>query len=237
MEASMRHELKVNRSELVEGLTKIGKLVKRKTKSDALLNLEDGNLVVLLDGISIKASAEGNFPGLVRIPGSKALTLIKVLPSEDSLTIAHDGERLYVENFSISCTWLDGEPTTIQVPADASVAHLLGVSLKHSEQEISTSGLSGAVHDAQSKRAKLERQAAHVLEPLGVTLSDIQELVERSLRQAVGLSPSSGHSHRPTFEELAAQALESHRMLHAEGKCRSGSEQHRRFMKKMESWM
>jgi len=233
----MKYDLQVNRADLVDGLKKLGKLVKRKTKSDALLSLEDGMFVVSLDGISIEAEAEGKFPGLVRIPGSKALTLSKILPSEDPLTFAHDQQRFYVGTFSMPCAWLEGEPKPIQVPADAPLTHLLGLRLKHADDQISKSGLGSAVGSAQATRAKLERQAAHILEPLGVNLSDVRTLVESCLRHASGLSPSNSGAPRPTFEELASQALEAHRMLHAAGKCRESSEQHERFMKKMAKWM
>lgn len=233
----MRYDLRVNRPELVESLKRLSKLVKRKTKSDALLSVANGMLVVSLDGISIETSAEGKFPGLVRIPGAKALTLSKILPSEDPLTIGHDRQRFYVGTFSMPCAWLKGEPKPIQVPTDAPLTHLLGLKLKHSDEQISKSGLGSAVAAAQSTRMKLERQAAHILEPLGVNLTDIRTLVENCLRHSSGLSPSDSGAPRPTFEELAAQTLEDHRMLHAAGKCREGSEQHERFMKKMAKWM
>lgn len=161
----MKYELRVNRADLVQGLTKLAKLVKRKTKSDALLNLDHGMLVVSLDGISIESPAKGKFPGLVRIPGVKALTLFKILPTEDPLTVAHDRERLYLGTFSVPCVWFAGEPKLVNVPADAPIVHLLSLSLQYSAEEISKSGLSQAVSTARAKRMRLERQARHLLEP------------------------------------------------------------------------
>ncbi len=233
----MKYELRVNRTDLVDGLTKFRKLVKRKTKSDALLSFDDGMFVVSLDGISIESTADGQFPGLVRIPGVKALTLSKILPTEDPLTFAHDQQRLYVGTFSMPCTWMEGTPKVIQVPADAPLTHLLGLKLKYSDEEISKSGLASAVGNAEVTRRNLERQAAHILDPLGVSLSDLRTLVENRLRHAGGLSASDSGAPRPTYEELAEQSLANHRMLHAAGKCREGSEQHERFMKKMAKWM
>ena len=194
----MKHELLVNRADLIDGLKKLGKLVKRKTKAEALLSFEKGMLVVSLDGISIESSAEGAFPGFVRIPGAKALTLSKILPPEDPLTVAHDQQRLYVGTFSMPCAWLEGEPKPIQVPTDAPVTHLLALKLKYSDEQISQSGLGSAVGSAQATRGKLERQAALILEPLGVNLSDVRTLVESCLRHASGLSPSNADTPRPT---------------------------------------
>src|SRR5688500_9969027 len=78
----MRHELKVNRAELAEGLRKLRKGIKRKTKMDAVLTFENGNLVLFLDGVQIEATAQGEFPGMVRIHGIKVLNLFEVLPMQ-----------------------------------------------------------------------------------------------------------------------------------------------------------
>jgi chaperone required for assembly of F1-ATPase len=58
----MRHELKVNRSELVEGLSTLRKSVKRKTKSDAVFTFEKGRFVVFLDGSQSKRPRTENSP-------------------------------------------------------------------------------------------------------------------------------------------------------------------------------
>ena len=131
---------------------------------------------------------------------------------------------------------IEGAPKVIQVPADAPLSHLLGLKLKHSDEEISKSGLADVPGKAEVTRRNLERQAAHILEPLGVSLDDVRTIFENRIRNASGLSSDDG-ALRPTFEQLAAQGLENHRMLHAAGKCREGSEQHERFMKKMTKWM
>jgi hypothetical protein len=44
----MKYELKVSRDQLVEGLKKLGKLVKGKTRGEALFSFEKGNLIVSL---------------------------------------------------------------------------------------------------------------------------------------------------------------------------------------------
>ncbi len=103
----MRHELKVNRTELEEGLKRLRKAVKRKTKGPAALSHKNGTLTVSLDNVEIEVSAEGTFAGIARIPGTQAINLSRALPPDDPMTISCDGERLYISNLSLSCSWTD----------------------------------------------------------------------------------------------------------------------------------
>lgn len=99
----MRYELKVNRAELLNGLNLLRRAAKPKQNMDAILSFEKGNFVVFVNGVSIDASATGEFPGLVRISAAQAINLSKVLPPEDPLTIAHDEDRLHIGPFSMPC--------------------------------------------------------------------------------------------------------------------------------------
>jgi hypothetical protein len=179
----MRHELKVNRAELADGLRTIRKSVKRKTMMDAVFSFEKGNLVVFLDGVQIEATAEGVFPGMVRIPGIKALSLSDLLPDEDPLRIAHDGERLYLGTFSMPCTWHNVEPNTIQLPMDAPFTVLLGLPLKYTDQEIFQSGLSKPLQQAQARRKLLTTKAVNLLAEFGVSRIEVEKLVEETIKR------------------------------------------------------
>src|SRR5436309_471783 len=99
----MPNSLTVNRAELLEGLKQISKLVKKKKVGKGVLSYEDGALVVTLDGVSVRASAEGSMPGHVRITGLSVLSLAKALPADDPLPIRIEGGRLFISSFSLPC--------------------------------------------------------------------------------------------------------------------------------------
>lgn len=180
----MRHELEVNRAELVEGLEKLRKLVKKpKPHMEAVFSFEEGNLVVFLNGVSIFASAEGSLPGMARISGIRAISLSKAIPTDDPLTVALEEGRLSFGSLSIPCTWHDVEPNPIQLPIDPPLTVMLGVRMKYSEDEIFKSGLSKPVGEAEAQRNMLIRRAANALEPLGVHISDVERLVDDTLRR------------------------------------------------------
>lgn len=178
------HELKVNRKDLIDGLNRLRKAAKPKKNMEAVLSFEKGNFTVFINGVSIDASATGEFPGLVRIDASKAVSLAKVLPPDDPLTIAHDEERLYIGTFSLRCTWHNVQAHPVQLPIDASLPLLLGLRLKFSNQEIFQSGYSNPVGEAEHKAKMLISKAANALEPLGVKRSDVEKLVDDAVRGA-----------------------------------------------------
>lgn len=179
----MRYELKVNRQELLDGLNLLRKTAKPKKNIEAVLSFENGNFVVFVNGVSIEATAEGKFPGMVRIPAVQAITLAKVLPPEDPLTIAHDEKRLYIGTFSMPCAWNNVEPNPIQLPIDAPLPTLLGLRLKYTDQEIFQSGHSNPLDEAERKRKMLVTKAVNALEPLGVKRPDVEKLVDDAVRK------------------------------------------------------
>lgn len=179
----MRYELKVNRAELAEGLNRLRKLAKPKTNMEAVLSFEKGMFLMYLNGVTIQATAEGELPGLIRITGTRAINLSKILPTDNPLLIALEDERVSIGSLTIPCTWVNAEPHPVQLSIDPPLTELLGAKLKYTEQEIFTSGLSNPVNDAEAQRKRLIRRAANVLEPLGVRLADVEQLVDSTLRR------------------------------------------------------
>jgi len=183
----MRHELKVNRKQLIDGLNLLRKTAKPKKNMEAVLTFEKGNFVVFVNGVSIDAAAEGDFPGMIRIPAMQAITLSKVLPREDPLEIAHDEERLFIGTFSMRCTWHDAVPHPIQLPIDPSLPMLLGLRLKHTDKEIFQSGYFNPLAEAEHKTRMLITKAANLLESLGVGRAEIEQLVNETVKRSNGL--------------------------------------------------
>lgn len=180
----MKYELKLDRSELVNGLKRLRKTAKRKTKSDAVFTFEKGNFVVFLDGVSIEVAAAGAFPGMVRISGIKALNLAEILPTDDPLTIGLDRNKLFLgRTFSMPCIWHNVAPNPVQLPIDPSLPVLLAVSDKYSDEEISQSGLTDQLAKAEARAKGLITQAANILIPLGISRDQVQKLVDEVVAQ------------------------------------------------------
>jgi hypothetical protein len=191
----MRHELKVNRKDLIDGLIRLKKAAKPKKNMEALLSFENGNFVVFINGVTIEADASGDFPGLVRMDASKAINLATVLPPNDPLTIGHDGARLYIGTFAMPCTWHSSQtPRAVRLPIDAPLPLLLGLRLLYSDEEIFQSGNSNLLTEAERKTKTLITKATNALEPLGVKRADVEKLVDQAVKQAKDNRSSSSRS-------------------------------------------
>jgi len=180
----MNFELKVNRTQLADGLKRLRKLVKPKKVTEAIFTFENNALMIELGGVTVEATAEGTWRGLVRVAGRAVLNLAVALPADDPLHVSlKDGERLYIGSLSLPCIWHDAEERTIPLPMDAPLTALLGVRYKFTDDEIFRSGLTNPIAEAEAQRKMLTRSAANKLEPLGVRFEDVEQLVDATLRR------------------------------------------------------
>jgi len=179
----MKYELNVNRKELIDGLNLLGSVAKPKKNMEAVLSFEKGNFVVRLNGGSIGASAEGEFPGIIRISAILAIKLAKMLPLEDTLTVAHDEKRLYIGTFAIQCTWHNVEPYPAQLPIDPSLPVLLGLRFECTQEQILHSGYSKSLDQAERKRKRLITKAMNTLKILGVERVFLEKLVDENIKR------------------------------------------------------
>jgi hypothetical protein len=187
--------LTVNRRELLEGLKKISKLVKKKGIGKGVLFFQDGALVVSLDGALIKASAEGDLPGFVRIGGLAVLSLTEALPPDDPLPIRVEGGRLFISKLSLPCE-VDEPTRAIQIPMDAPLSTLLGLEYIYSDKEILRSGFAEKMNVARGQKTNLIRWASNKLAVLGVKREDIEELVDKALRRVNGIQNPPSQNNR-----------------------------------------
>lgn len=182
----MSSGLTVNRTELLDGLKHISKLVKKKGIGKGVLFFNDGALVVSLDGVLIKASAEGDLKGYIRIGGLAILSLSQALPPDDPLPIRVEGERLFISKFSLPCE-VDEPTRAIQIPMDAPLSILLGLEYICSDKEILRSGFAEKLNVARGQKSNLIRWASNKLAVLGVRREEIEELVDKALRRVNGI--------------------------------------------------
>lgn len=189
----MSLRLTVNRAELLEGLKQLSKLVKKKSVGQGTLTYDQGSLIIELGGISIEAAAEGEFPGLVRISGALLLKLAGILPEDDSVVFQTEGDRLSIGSFSLPIQIEEAqrpagtEKNHIPQVIEAPLYFLLGLEYKYSDAAIVRSGYWEKVNQARGEKERLIQAVAHKLAPLGVTKTDVSEMVETALRRINGI--------------------------------------------------
>ena len=184
----MPPSLMVDRTELVRALGVLAKQVKRKHVGDAIISYEDGKLRIDLDGLSVKAAAEGEWPGRARVAASFAVAAAGLDFPNEQVSIRIVPGLIYIERFFRSCEWQHDAVDLIQLPVNPSTLTVLAKTLDHTPAEIRRSGISEITYKAEERREDLILRAATRLKPLGVGLDDVRELVDRAIRRAADAS-------------------------------------------------
>lgn len=179
----MTASLKVNRSDLARALKVLRKFIKPKQREEAVLSFENGLLSIELVGAGAKVPAEGEWPGQARIASGAVLGFARALPKDDPLPLRVDEGRFYLAGLSVPCSWQDSERKKIQLILDPPIHVILGLRMRYSDEEITQSGLMKTVQQAEERRDGLVKQASKLLEPLGVTPTDLQPLVDECVRR------------------------------------------------------
>lgn len=189
----MSSRLTINRVELLEGLKQLSKLVKKKSVGQGTLTYGQGSLTIEMEGISIEVAAEGEFPGRVRMSGASLLKLAGVLPADDPIVFQAEGDRLSIGSFSLPIQIDEAQLPTgaddgyIPQVIDAPLYFLLGLEYKYSDAAIVRSGYWDKVNQARGEKERLIQAVAHKLAPLGVTKTDVADVVEKALRRINGI--------------------------------------------------
>lgn len=189
----MLHNLRVNRGELLDGLKQLSRLVKKKGVGQGSLTYEQGVLVIDLGGVSFEAAAEGDFPRRVRISGLALLKLANVLPDDDPVILKIEDDRLFIGSLSLPIQHTEEEqpggkdeehiPHLIETP----LYFLLGLEYRYSDDAIIRSGYWEKVNEARGEKERLIQAASYKLSPLGVTKTDVAEMVEKAIRRINGI--------------------------------------------------
>lgn len=184
MRATEKHVLQVDRQEFLDGL----RLTKRcKSLGAGVVSFADGMLKVQFREFHFKARASGCWYGEATIPATFFKTLAKSPPyGENPLQIVYEQGNVTIGKADTNCKWKAVTPRTIELRANASLAEILTLSIRHSPEHIAESGLTETVAWAIQRRDELLAKAAAILEPLGIRQADLRGWLAASLEQRTG---------------------------------------------------
>lgn len=173
----------VSRKELQSALRTFTRVGRRVKQADAVVSMDDGNLVIALPGITASVPATGRWAGSVRIPGEVAVLLARTLPFQDPLHIRAGSKRLFIGNRSFPCDFSEGTGE-LSVPVNATMLDLLLVAQTHDSDAIDAAGLRVLVDAAFEERDRAIAFAARTLAPLGVTSEEVETLAHAAVERA-----------------------------------------------------
>lgn len=176
--------LLVRRDDLARELTRLARLARALHKrAEAALTFGDGHLTIALPGMRTAVPADGTWVPRVRVPARILLDLGRHLPEEDPLLLKVQEDHLVLGGHAIPCQRDHPELRLVRLPLNASPADILRVAATHTPEEIEQSGLTRLVRRTQERRHRLVARAGVLLAPLGISADDLNQLVDKCLRE------------------------------------------------------
>lgn len=175
----------VDRDQFFEGLRLLRRNVKPRGSINAVISRQGGDLVVTVGGREIRAAMSGRWEGEARVNGRFLVESVKHRPMTLHFDLRVESGRLAFPGFSLPCERQSNSSPRVLVAVGASLVDLLISGSRHSDEDLERAGLLDAIRDARKTERRLVRQAARILESLGVTEEDLDGVVRRRFEMAL----------------------------------------------------
>lgn len=178
------NRLSVRRKELAAAWRPL-RLVKQHSTDEAVISWQAGELRVDLAGMSLGVIAEGTWSVQVRVPAVFIVGLAKTLPKSDVIELAWKNGRFRVGAAMVKGIEQEAGASTITLPINSGLGHLVAIGLLKDPAQIAASGLSKTIDDAMQRMRSSVAEACRVLEPLGITEAEIEALIWQSANKLI----------------------------------------------------
>ena len=176
-------QLQVSNSEFSHALSNLALALPRKGREmDVRIDFDGALVRMTTAGVEISVEGKGKWSGFALAPLRPLVLMRSHLPDADPLSIRFSDGRFYVQGWSVPASWHDVGSEPASIPLNPTILHLLQFKASTTEAKLVSSGLRSAVRTAEDQAQKLMLRAQDILRPLGITLRDLEELLDRKLK-------------------------------------------------------
>ncbi len=173
--------LSVEKRPFLQALKSLRISARARQKDLAVLSFQDGRLHIRLHETGVSVPALGQWPGSARVIARTLIPVVTFPPDPDPLPLRFEGDRFYIAGWSVNATWhaQGGEP--IETAAEPTALDLVALRRERGDEALEASGLLEEALEAERSLAGKLSHAARILRPVGISLGDLEDLVERKL--------------------------------------------------------
>jgi hypothetical protein len=159
---------------------------------EATIGFDGSYLTVEAGIVTFFAHAIGTWPGSAIVSDSLVHALAAAPPADNPVTVTCDGEQLHFGPLKVACKWQPVSSSLLAVPARREWIESLALKYTLPWGHVIAEGLRSELKAAERERSARVQQVARSLAPLGVTVGDVEALVDRRLAERfAGRSPPS----------------------------------------------
>ena len=176
-------QLQISNTEFSQALSNLAMALPRKGREmDVRIDFDGALVRMITAGVEVSLDGKGRWPGFALAPLRPLVQMRSNLPIGDPLSIRYSDGRFYVQGWSVSASWHDVGSEPASIPLNPTILHLLQFKASMTEAKLVSSGLRSAVGTAEGRAQKLMLRAQDILRPLGITLRDLEELLDRKIK-------------------------------------------------------
>jgi len=180
----MDHRLEVDRNHLIQGLGTVGGRSSKLHKSGrATLGFDGSYLTVEAGYVTFIARATGVWPGNAIVGMTMVQALASKPPDGDPIVVACDGTHVRFGPLKVACRWQSVSGAILAQPSRPEWIEALSLKYQVPRGRLFAEGRIGEIQAAEQKLATLLRKIAKPLAPMGVTVGDLEALVERRMAE------------------------------------------------------
>jgi hypothetical protein len=178
----------VSRKEVQKGLVTLKNAFLVKPPPDIIIWCQKGLLNIKAGGCHIKLPALGEWEGQAQLPIKGIKLITRALPKVDPIPFIKYEDSLGIGHVRLYCSWAHVSKEQISIPINAQPVLILGYLKNYSNEELEASGVLWKCLAADQERIERINSAKKILTPLGVTMNDLIDLVDKAVDRAFELN-------------------------------------------------
>ena len=183
----MQYQLNIDVRNLHLGLRIFRAPRKVQPRDRAILGFDGTNLTIEAFDQTILVRAEGIWPGNAQVSASLIKALIEVPPMDEQIAVCCDGHQVVFGSMKVACKWQPVSSVILARPSQPEWMEAIGLKYTLPRARIFAEGRISEVKAAERKLSALINRVAMALAPMGVTVADVEALVERRLEERYGV--------------------------------------------------
>ena len=173
--------LAVEKRAFIQALRSLRISARARQNDEALIYYNDELLCIRLLDMVVEVPAKGTWVGRVRVNARTLIPLVTFPPDPDPLPLTFSEGRFFIAGWSVNAQWQPAVSGVVEVPANPTCMDLLSLESRYTFEELVDAGLDESINSARATLRTCLGDAARALEPTGLTLKDLEELVSQKL--------------------------------------------------------